>query len=163
MARWDSSELKGPILIRREWANELVRLCVKSLPRQAYGLVGGIDMCRPTSIYPCSSNLRGSPEWSSLFESFGEFYRDKDRGFVIAPEEFREKRRRMESRGESFVGVFHSHRWHGPEPTKADLSLHVYPRVLCYIVSVVVPEHPELNVYQLYQSRFELARWEIAD
>lgn len=156
-------ERQQPILIKRELASELKRVCVDKLPRQAYGLIGGADVWGPSSIYPCSSHLRDSPEWSYLFESFGEFYRDSGRGFAITPEELGEKRRQMKSRNESFVGVFHSHRRHGPESTKADLKVHVYPRVLRYIVSVLEPEYPELKVYRLFESHFELAHYEIVD
>jgi hypothetical protein len=50
MARWDNSELDtkphSPILIRRELADELICLCVDSLPRQAYDLIGGPDVHR---------------------------------------------------------------------------------------------------------------------
>jgi len=131
--------------------------------RQAYGLIGGSDACHPTTLNPCHTNLRATPEWNALFESFGEFYRDRDRGFVIAPVEFLGKHRAMESRGESLVGVYHSYRSHGPEPTKADLSLHFDPRVLCFIVSVVQPDQPELKVYRLFASHFEPADYRIVD
>jgi proteasome lid subunit RPN8/RPN11 len=62
----------------------------------------------------------------------------------------------MASRKESFVGVFHSHRYLHAEPSPVDLALNSNPDMLCYIVSVVDPSNPVVGVFRLngesYQS-----------
>jgi proteasome lid subunit RPN8/RPN11 len=149
------------ISIQKELVDALIRICLEALPRQAYGLVGGRDVYHPSNLYPCSTNLRNTPEWRPVFESLGEFYRDPDRGFVIAPEELLTIWNQMRERGESFAGVFHSHRWHGPVPTKADLKLHGDPDILSYIVSVAGPNRPALKIYRLHETQYESMPYEV--
>ncbi len=150
------SQKSGPILaLRKDLADELVGACVQALPSKAYGLVGGKDVYHPESIYPCSTNIRNAPEWKSLFESFGDFYQDPDRGFVVTPEEQRDVLNRIAARGESFIGVYHSHRFTNPDPTELDLAFHIDSRMLCYIVSVMRSESPELRVYRLDECSYE--------
>lgn len=158
MARDEPANL---ISIQKELVDELIRICLEALPRQAYGLIGGKDVYHPSSLYPCSTNLRNTPEWKPVFESLGEFYRDPDRGFVIAPEELLEIWNQMRENGESCVGVFHSHRWHGPVPTKADLTLHGNPNILSYIVSVAGPNRPVLKIYRLRELQYENMRYDV--
>jgi [CysO sulfur-carrier protein]-S-L-cysteine hydrolase len=128
---------------------ELVRVCVAALPHKAFGLVGGSDIYHPETLYPCQTNLRNDPEWKDLFESFGAFYKDPDLGFVIAHAEVKTVMESMESRNESFIGVFHSHRYLRAEPSEIDIALNSDPGLLSYIVSVARPLHPELGVFRL--------------
>jgi proteasome lid subunit RPN8/RPN11 len=127
----------------------LIDSCVGALPRKAYGLVGGADALHPRSIYPCRSNLRNTAEASPIFESFGEFYRDTDRGFVIAAEEVHAITARMAQRGETLVGIFHSHRCRDAHPSELDIAVHVSPAVLSYIVSVLCPATPDVRIYRI--------------
>jgi proteasome lid subunit RPN8/RPN11 len=55
----------------------------------------------------------------------------------------------MTSRNESFVGVFHSHRYLPAEPSKVDLALNTDPKLLSYIVSVVDKSAPVVGVFRL--------------
>jgi proteasome lid subunit RPN8/RPN11 len=142
------------IVISRDLHAELVRICVDALPHKAYGLVGGRDKYHPGSLYPCSTNLRNTPEWSAVFESFGDFHKNPDLGFVIDPSEVKSVMDSMAKRGESLVGVFHSHRFLCVEPSKADIDLSADPGLLCYIVSVTHPSFPEVGVYSLDGSGF---------
>jgi proteasome lid subunit RPN8/RPN11 len=128
---------------------ELIRICVDALPHKAFGLVGGTDIYHPTTLYPCKTNLRNDPEWKSIFESFGEFYKDPDLGFVISHPEVKTVMEAIDSRHELFIGVFHSHRYHPVEPTEIDISLNSDPGLLSYIVSVVDPSDPQLGVFRL--------------
>jgi proteasome lid subunit RPN8/RPN11 len=141
--------LRERVLIGKPLVEKLTAVCLEALPAKAYGLVGGKDPHHPESIYPCSTNLRNTPEWKSVFESFGDFYKDPDRGFVISPDEYRQVLEKMEAAGQSFVGVYHSHRCHHSEPSQLDMALHVDPTVLSYIVSVVDPDKPEIKIYRL--------------
>jgi len=141
------------IFVPEKLADDLVQLCVEALPRQAYGLVGGRDRHHPQDIYPCLSNLRNTPKWRRVFDSFGDFYKEPDRGFVLSPEEQLGVLEKMRLRRQTPVGVFHSHRIYPPVPTRADLALHNDPELLCYIISVTDPEHPELRIYHVEGNR----------
>jgi proteasome lid subunit RPN8/RPN11 len=137
------------IFISEPFYHELTRICVDALPHKAFGLVSGTDLYHPKTIYPCKTNLRNEPEWKSLFESFGEFYKDPDLGFVIAHPEVKTVMESIDSRGESFIGVFHSHRFLRAEPSEIDIFLNSDPGLLSYIVSVVNPSNPQVGVFHL--------------
>jgi proteasome lid subunit RPN8/RPN11 len=137
------------IFIGKDLLEELVRLCLDALPHKAFGLVGGADLHHIKSLYPCSTNLRNTPEWKQVFESYGEFYKDPDLGFVISPPEVKVVLETMELRGESFVGVFHSHRYLRAQPTEIDIALSSDPSMLSFIVSVANPAEPEVGVFRL--------------
>lgn len=140
---------KPEICISKQLIEELIRTCVEALPHKAYGMVGGADSYHPKSLYPCSTNLRNTPEWKPIFESYGEFYKNPDLGFVIAPMEVQSVLDIMESRGESFVGVFHSHRYLRAIPSRIDVALSTDPGLLCYIVSTVNPAAPDIGIFRL--------------
>jgi len=128
---------------------ELTRICVGALPHKAFGLIGGADPYHPSTLYPCSTNLRNEPEWKSLFESFGDFYKDPDLGFVIAHPEVKTVMDEMDARGEAFIGVFHSHRILRAEPSEIDIFLSSDPGLFSYIVSVVDPSNPEVGIFSI--------------
>jgi len=137
------------IFIKTRLLEELVRLCLEALPHKSFGLVGGADLYHPTNLYPCSTNLRNTPEWKPVFDSYGEFYQDPDLGFVISTPEVKIVLEAMEARRESFVGVFHSHRYLCAQPTEIDVALSSDPGLLSYIVSVANPAEPEIGVFRL--------------
>ena len=144
------------VLISESLFDELIRICLQALPHKAFGLVGGEDVYHPKSIYPCSTNLRNEPEWKAIFESYGEFYRNPDLGFVISAAEIKEVLDIMASRNESFIGVFHSHRLLPAEPSAVDLALNSDPDLLSYIVSVVDPSAPVVGVFRLDRDSFRI-------
>jgi proteasome lid subunit RPN8/RPN11 len=137
------------ILISASFHRELIKVCLDALPHKAFGLVGGADIYHPKSLYPCSTNLRNEPEWKALFESYGEFYKNPDLGFVISPPEVKSVMETMAHRHEIFVGVFHSHRYLSAKPSEVDIALNSDPELLSYIVSVANPSAPELGVFRL--------------
>jgi proteasome lid subunit RPN8/RPN11 len=143
------------IFISKQLADELIRICVDALPHQAFGLVGGEDIYHPKSLYPCSTNLRNNPEWKLFFESFGEFYKNPDLGFVIAPQEVHLVLEDMDSRRESFIGVFHAHRILPAEPSELDIALSADSSLLSYIVSVADPSSPAIGIFQLNSGGFQ--------
>ncbi len=140
---------KPEVFISDHLIEELVGICIRALPHKAFGLVGGDDIYHPKSLYPCYTNLRNTPEWKAVFESYGEFYRDPDLGFVIAPPEVKVVLGAIDSRRESFIGVFHSHRFLRAEPTEIDVALSTDSSLLSYIVSVVNPSAPEIGIFRL--------------
>jgi proteasome lid subunit RPN8/RPN11 len=150
----DEQNMKPEIVISRELYDALIRLCLDALPEKVYGLVGGDDIYHPKSLYPCSTNLRNTPEWKSIFDSFGEFHRNPDVGFVIEPSEVKSVVDEMYAKGESLVGIFHSHRFLSVEPSKADLALSSVPELLCYIISVNDPPAAKVGIYSLCKDGF---------
>ena len=146
--------VKPEISISRKLYAELIRICLDALPDKAYGLVGGSDIYHPESLYPCSTNLRNTPEWTIIFDSFGEFHRNPDVGFVMEPSEVKSVVDKMSARGESLVGVFHSHRFLSVEPSKADIALSS-PGLLCYIISVNDPPSAKVGIYSLSDEGFQ--------
>jgi len=137
------------VFISKQLADELVRICLNALPHKAFGLVGGLDLHHPKSLYPCSTNLRNEPEWKVLFESFGEFYKNPDLGFVISAPEVQSVMKSMALRGEELVGVYHSHRYLSVHPSEADVALNSDSGLLSYIVSVINPSAPEIGIFRL--------------
>lgn len=143
------SAARPAVYIPESLFDELVHICLYSLPHKAYGLVGGEDLYRPKSIYRCSTNLRNEPEWKAVFESYGEFYLNPDLGFVISATEVKEIQDVMTSRGENFVGVFHSHRYLPAEPSQLDMALNMSANLITYIISVVDPSDPVVRAFCL--------------
>ena len=143
------------IFVKKTLLDELVRLCLDALPHKAFGLVGCVDIYHPRSLYPCSTNLRNTPEWKPVFESYGEFYRDPDLGFVISPGEVNVVLQTMDSRGESFGGVFHSHRYLRAQPTVIDIALSSDPGLLSFIISVANPAAPEIGIFRLSGGEYQ--------
>ena len=143
------------IFISRRLYAELARICLDALPNKAYGLVGGSDIYHPKSLYPCSTNLRNTPEWKAIFDSFGKFHENPDLGFVIAPSEVKSVVDEMSVRGESLVGIFHSHRFLSIEPSKADIALSSDPALLCYIISVSNPQAAKIGIFSLGDDDFQ--------
>ena len=144
------------IFLRTSLLEELVRLCLEALPHKSFGLVGGEDLYHPTSLYPCFTNLRNTPEWKLIFESYGKFYQDPDLGFVISAPEVKTVLEAMDARRESFVGVFHSHRYLCAQPTEIDVALSSDPGLFSYIVSVANPAEPEIGVFQLSGGEYQI-------
>jgi proteasome lid subunit RPN8/RPN11 len=142
-------EQRHGVFMPEELYSELIRVCLDALPDKAYGLIGGPDLYHPSSLYPCASNLRNTPEWKSVFDSFGDFHRNPDLGFVIDPAEVKAVMDRMASRRELLVGVFHSHRYLQAVPSIADIGLNSGSQLFSYIVSVANPPAAEFGVFCL--------------
>jgi proteasome lid subunit RPN8/RPN11 len=140
----------GPgVFVSKPLLETMIRICVDALPHKAFGMVGGEDLYHPKSLYPCVTNLRNTPEWLPIFESYGDFYKNPDLGFVISPPEVKAVLDTMDSRRESFVGVFHSHRYLNASPSDIDIGLGTDSNWLSYIVSTVNPSAPEVGVFLL--------------
>lgn len=150
-----NNSTKLEMFLSKEKSDSLINLCLAALPRKAYGLAGGPDCCPPAGFYPRSTNLRNVAEWKRIFDSFGEFYRNPDLGFVIEPDEVRKVMQTMEERKETFIGVFHSHRYLPATPSEVDMALSSDSSVFCYIVSVVDPADPKLAIFRLEEDTFQ--------
>jgi proteasome lid subunit RPN8/RPN11 len=86
-------------------------------PEECCGLLGGVGN-RAASVYPLR-NVAPRPEVA----------------YEAAPEELFEAQRRMRARGETLVGVYHSHpRSADPEPSATDVRLAFYPEAVYFII-----------------------------
>lgn len=149
----DAQSTERRVVIHKDLVAGLISAAIITLPNKAYGIVGGYDIYHPTGVYQCYTNLRSAdPYWKERIDSFGEFYKNPERGFVISPEELLQIYHKMQEKGESIVGVFHSHRCFVPgEPTKIDRTLHLQcqPQTLAYLLSVLDPTKPTLRVFEI--------------
>ncbi len=143
------------IFVPEKFYQDLIRTCVEALPHKAFGLVSGTDIYHPRTFHPCKTNLRNEPEWRSIFESFGDFYKNPDLGFVISHPEVKDVMESIDARKEAFIGVYHSHRFLRAEPTEIDLFLSSDPALFSYIVSVVDPSNPDVGVFRLNGGNYE--------
>ena len=86
-------------------------------PEECCGLLGG-EGRRAASVYPLR-NVAPRPEVA----------------YEAAPEQLFEAQRRMRARGETLVGVYHSHpRSKEPEPSRTDVRLAFYPEAFYFII-----------------------------
>ena len=154
-SNFQSKPSDAKVFLSEALFDEWIRICRDALPGKAYGLVGGTDLYHPTNFYPCTTNFRNTPEWRPIFESFGDFYKNPDLGFVIAPSEVRGVIQTMAERKESLIGVFHSHRFLYAEPSDLDIGLSADPNMLCYIVSLVDPAVPKYGVFELAAGAYQ--------
>jgi proteasome lid subunit RPN8/RPN11 len=101
-----------PTLVEEMYAHARARA-----PEECCGLLGG-EAHSAVSVYPLR-NVAPRPEVA----------------YEAAPEELFEAQRRMRARGETLVGVYHSHpRAQEPEPSRTDVRLAFYPEAFYLII-----------------------------
>jgi len=61
----------------------------------------------------------------------------------------------MAERGETLVGIYHSHPNGPAEPSAADRQLAFHPEVVYIIISLADPQHPELRAFELRGQGFD--------
>jgi proteasome lid subunit RPN8/RPN11 len=61
----------------------------------------------------------------------------------------------MEERGESLLGIYHSHPGGPAEPSGADRQLAFHPEVVYIIISLADQQRPELKAFVLHNRCFE--------
>ena len=138
--------------------DRLVSLCVDALPEKAYGIIAGKDDSTAREIYPLKTNLRPENETiNGIFQSYGQFYCDKDRGFWIDKREQFEILQCIQEKGFSVLAIYHSHRCRLATPSQVDIDLHYDPQALALIVSVVNPDKPEVKAFEIANDRFQEA------
>ncbi len=141
------------VVIHTNLVAKLISAGIMTLPKKAYGIIGGPDLYHPTTMYQCHTNLRNTDEyWRERINSFGDFYKNPERGFVIDPNEVLTIYQEIQERKEQIIGVFHAHRCFVPgEPTKIDRTLHLQcqPNTLAYMLGVLDPTKPTLRVFKI--------------
>jgi proteasome lid subunit RPN8/RPN11 len=167
------------IIFDKKLYDRLVSLCVDALPEKAYGIIAGnggksdengltdqVELgsqggmkdqngYKVEEIYPLQTNLRPDNEKiNGIFQSYGEFYCDKDRGFWIDKREQFEVLKRIADKGQKVVAIYHSHRCRLATPSQVDIDLHYDSNALALIVSVVNPQQPEVKAFEISNDQF---------
>jgi proteasome lid subunit RPN8/RPN11 len=117
-------------------------------PAECCGLLGGRG-AEASSVYPLRNVAR-----------------DPVATYEAAPEELFDAQRRMRERGESLVGIYHSHpRSADPAPSQTDVRLAFYPAAVYFIIGF--DEHGDgvLRAFRISEreGRWERAKVEVAE
>ncbi len=149
------------IIFEKKFYVHLISLCVNALPDKAYGIVAGQDRTagqggyKVEEIYPLQTNLRlDNEKIDKIFQSYGEFYCDKDRGFWIDKREQFKVLKLIQEKGLRVIAIYHSHRCRLATPSQVDIDLHYDPNVLALIISVVNSKQPEVKAFEIANDRF---------
>jgi proteasome lid subunit RPN8/RPN11 len=67
----------------------------------------------------------------------------------------------MEKRGESLLGIYHSHPKGPAEPSGVDLQLAFHPDAVYFIVSLADPTQPEVRAFMLRSGKFQEVQIEL--
>ena len=111
-------------------------------PEECCGLLGGAG-ARAASVYPLR-NVAPRPEVA----------------YEAAPEELFEAQRAMRARGETLVGVYHSHPRSGdPAPSRTDVRLAFYPEAFYLIIGFDDAGGCVLRAFRISERE---GRWEAA-
>jgi [CysO sulfur-carrier protein]-S-L-cysteine hydrolase len=113
-----------------------------SAPEECCGLLGG-EGKSAASVHPLR-NVAPRPEVA----------------YEAAPEELFEAQRGMRARGETLVGVYHSHpRSNDPEPSRTDVRLAFYPDAFYFIIGFDEEGECVLRAFRISERE---GRWESA-
>lgn len=142
---------------------KLVSICQSALPKKAYGVIAGGSRDRAEELYPLQTNLRPlDPGINGMFEAYGEFYCEKDRGFWVEGDELLAVMRQIEEKGQQIVAIYHSHRCLCATPSQVDIDLHYDPEVLAVIVSLADPHLPEVRAFKIGRDSYQEVKINIA-
>lgn len=141
--------------IKKGLLEEIISICKKALPKKSFGIVAGRNSTAE-ELYSLKTNLRPIDlVINSLFESYGEFYHDKDRGFWIDSEEQLKVMEEIERKGQHLVGIYHSHRCLCSVPSQVDMDLHYDSNAVAIIISLVNPHSPEVRAYMMGNNSYK--------
>jgi proteasome lid subunit RPN8/RPN11 len=137
------SDFKLPRIV----AEEMFAHAHASSPEECCGLLGGRGAAAAESVYPLRNVAR-----------------ERFVAYEAAPEELFEAQRRMRSRGESLVAVYHSHpRSEDPVPSETDVRLAFYPSAVYFIVGFDGEGRTVLRAFRISEreGRWERAAFEV--
>jgi [CysO sulfur-carrier protein]-S-L-cysteine hydrolase len=120
----------------------------EAAPDECCGLIGGTDDGPAETIYP----LRNVAV-------------EKTVSYEAAPEDLFAAQRQMRERGESLLGIYHSHpRAAEPEPSVTDVRLAYYPRAVYFIIGLA-GDQPVMRAFRISErdDRWEQVEYAVAD
>lgn len=127
--------------------DEIVAFAKEAAPDECCGLIGGREDGRAQSIY-----------------SLRNVAADKIVSYEAAPEDLFAAQRQMRERGESLLGIYHSHpRSVEPEPSPTDVRLAYYPKAVYFIIGLAGPE-PVMRAFRISErdDRWEQVEYGVA-
>ena len=128
------------IILSPSQLNEIFAFAKQAAPDECCGLISGNNDGRALRIYPLR-NVAG----------------DKNVSYEAAPEDLFAAQRQMRERGESLLGIYHSHpRAAEPEPSPTDVRLAYYPTAIYFIIGLA-GDHPVMRAFRISERD---ARWE---
>ncbi|MBC8031634.1 MAG: M67 family metallopeptidase [Pyrinomonadaceae bacterium] len=127
--------------------DEIFAYAKEAAPAECCGLIGGQDDGRARSIY-----------------SLRNVAADKIVSYEAAPEDLFAAQRQMRERGESLLGIYHSHpRSVEPEPSATDVRLAYYPRAIYFIIGLAGVQ-PVMRAFRISErdDRWEQVEYGVA-
>ena len=119
--------------------------------------------CAPAE---CCGLLGGRGEKAETVYPLRNVARSPSVAYEAAPEELFDAQRRMRARGESLVGIYHSHpRSADPAPSRADVRLAFYPDAVYFIIGFDERGDCVLRAFRVSEREgsWERAEYEIAE
>ena len=112
-------------------------------PEECCGLLGGAEG-EASNVYPLKNVAR-----------------EPSKSYEAAPAELFDAQRRMRERGESLIGIYHSHPLsQDPSPSAADVRLAFYPSAVYFIIGFDARGECVLRAFRVYERE---GRWERAE
>jgi proteasome lid subunit RPN8/RPN11 len=131
------------VRLRRALAEEMFAHARAASPEECCGLVGGVES-EAASVYPLTNIAR-----------------EPSKSYEAAPTELFGAQRRMRERGESLLGIYHSHpRAQDPKPSATDVRLAFYPSAVYFIIGFDEQGECVLRAFRVYERE---GLWERAD
>jgi proteasome lid subunit RPN8/RPN11 len=134
--------------LRRALAEEMFAHARAASPEECCGLVGGVGV-EASSVYPLKNVAR-----------------EPSKSYEAAPTELFDAQRRIRERGESLLGIYHSHpRAHDPMPSATDVRLAFYPSAVYFIIGFDEQGECVLRAFRVYEREglWERAEFELTD
>jgi [CysO sulfur-carrier protein]-S-L-cysteine hydrolase len=141
-------EAARDLRIRRALAEEMCAHARARAPEECCGLVGGVES-RAIVVYPLTNVAR-----------------EPSKSYEAAPAELFDAQRRMRTRGESLIGIYHSHPLSAePQPSQTDVRLAFYPSAVYFIIGFDAAGACVLRAFRIYEreGRWERAEFELED
>lgn len=142
------AEETGSLKIRRALAEEMCAHARASAPEECCGLLGGVGR-NVSNVYALKNVAR-----------------EPSKSYEAAPAELFDAQRRMRARGESLLGIYHSHpRSPEPTPSAADVRLAFYPSAVYFIIGFDEAGGCVLRAFRVREreGRWERAGFELED
>jgi proteasome lid subunit RPN8/RPN11 len=131
------------VRLRRALAVEMFAHARAPAPEECCGLVGGVGV-EAASVYALTNVAR-----------------EPSKSYEAAPTELFDAQRRMRERGESLLGIYHSHpRAQDPTPSAADVRLAFYPSAVYFIIGFDDSGECVLRAFRVFERE---GRWERAE
>jgi proteasome lid subunit RPN8/RPN11 len=138
----NGAEETRALRLRRSLAGEMFAHARAAAPEECCGLLGGAGG-EAASVYLLTNASR-----------------EPSKSYEAAPAELFDAQRRMRVRGESLLGIYHSHpRSRDPAPSDADVRLAFYPSAVYFIIGFDEQGECVLRAFRVYERE---GRWERA-